>query len=361
LWSAIYDFQLSVPINNISKFQWHAHEMIYGYSMAVIAGFLLTAVRNWTGVQTLHGTPLLVLFSFWTIARVLFLFGTQYLFIAAFFDVAFALYLGFALAHPIIQVKQWRQLGILAKIILLTIGNMCFYLGAFNYIDNGLHWGIYGGLYIIIGLIMTLGRRVIPMFIERGVGYEVQLTNFRWVDISNIILVLVFFISELFLSNHILTAVMAFGLVITNTIRLYGWHTPGIWKVSLLWSLFISQVFIDIGFLLFAIASFLVISKNIAIHALAFGGVGIVTLSMMSRVSLGHTGRNINVPSILIKYALIALSVGAIFRVGFPLINSDYYLIWIIISQFLWITSFLLFAFVYAPILTQARVDGEPG
>ncbi len=103
------------------------------------------------------------------------------------------------------------------------------------------------------------------------------------------------------------------------------------------------------------------ISKNIAVHALAFGGIGIVTLSMMSRVSLGHTGRNINAPSILIKYALIALSVGAIFRVGFPLINSDYYLIWIVISQVLWITSFLLFAIVYAPILTQARADGQPG
>ena len=361
LWSAIYDFQLSVPINNISIFQWHAHEMIYGYSMAVIAGFLLTAVRNWTGVQTLHGAPLLILFSLWVIARILFLFGTQYLFVAAFFDITFALYLGFAVAYPIIQVKQWRQLAILSKIILLTIGNICFYMGFFGYLDNGVYLGIYGGLYLIIGLIMTIGRRVIPFFIERGVDYDVQLFNSRWIDISNIILILVFFISELFLNNHILTATMAFGLFITNTVRLYGWHTPGIWKAPLLWSLYISLVFIDIGFLLFAMTPFMAISKFIAIHALAFGGIGIVTLSMMSRVSLGHTGRNIKVPSNLIKYALITLSGGAIVRVGFPLINTDYYLIWMVISQFLWITSFLLFTIVYTPILTQARVDGQPG
>jgi len=317
LWSAVYDFQLSVPINNISIFQWHAHEMIYGYSMAVIAGFLLTAVRNWTGVQTLHGTALLILFCLWVIARILFLFGTQYIFVAAFFDITFALYLGFALAYPIIQVKQWRQLAILSKIILLTIGNICFYIGFFGYLDNGVYLGIYGGLYIIIGLIMTLGRRVIPMFIERGVEYEVTLANSRWIDISNIILILIFFISELFLNNHILTAAMAFGLFITNTIRLYAWHTPGVWKAPLLWSLFISLVFIDIGFLLFAIAYFTNVSKFIAIHALAFGGIGIVTLSMMSRVSLGHTGRNINAPSNLIKYALMSLSGGAIVRVVF--------------------------------------------
>ena len=111
---------------------------------------------------------------------------------------------------------------------------------------------------------------------------------------------LIFFVSELFLSNHALTASMALGLFITNTVRLYGWYTPGIWKIPLLWSLFTSLVFIDIGFLLFAVAHFTNISKFIAIHALAFGGIGIITLSMMSRVSLGHTGRNFNAPSILI-------------------------------------------------------------
>ena len=361
LWSAIYDFQFLVPINNISKFQWHAHEMIYGYSMAVIAGFLLTAVRNWTGVQTLHGAALFLLFGLWAIARVLFLFGTQFLCIAAYFDIAFALYLGFSVAYPIIQVKQWRQLAILTKIVLLTIGNVCFYLGAFNYIDNGIQWGIYGGLYIIIGLIMTIGRRVIPFFIERGVDYEVKLFNSRWIDISNIVLILVFFISELFLSNQVLTTIMAFGLFITNSIRLYFWHTPGIWKNPLLWSLFVSLLFIDIGFLLFGLIYFIGISRFIAIHALAFGGIGIITLSMMSRVSLGHTGRNINSPSGLIKYALIILSVGAIVRVCFPLINTDYYLTWIAISQVLWITSFLLFIIVYAPILSKASIDDQPG
>jgi len=156
------------------------------------------------------------------------------------------------------------------------------------------------------------------------------------------------------------SAMMAFGLFITNTTRLYCWYTPGIWKVPLLWSLFLSLIFIDIGFLLFALTLFTPISKFIAIHAFAFGGIGIITLSMMSRVSLGHTGRNINEPSVFIKYALIIFSFGAVVRVFFPLINNEYYLSWIVISQLCWITSFLLFTIVYAPILTQARIDGQP-
>ena len=104
---------------------------------------------------------------------------------------------------------------------------------------------------------------------------------------------------------------------------------------------------------------FLSISKFVAIHAFAFGGVGIITLSMMARVSLGHTGRSIKTPSKLIKNALFLLTLGAIVRVIFPLVNTNHYLIWIFISQIFWITAFLLFTIVYIPILTKERIDGK--
>jgi uncharacterized protein involved in response to NO len=359
LWVAVYNYQFPIPIENILISQWHAHEMIYGYCFAVIAGFLLTAVKNWTGLQTLHGIPLFILFILWLIGRVLFLFGTKLLLVAAFFDITFSVFLGFAIAFPIIKVKQWRQLGILSKIILFAVGNICFYAGALNYLDNGVHLSIYGGLYLVIALIMVISRRVIPFFIQRGVGYSIEIINFRSVDILNIIFLLVFLFSELFLSNQTLSSSMAFGLFVTNTIRLYFWHTRGIWVVPFLWSLYISLVFIDIGFLLFAMMPFLSISKFIAIHAFAFGGVGIITLSMMARVSLGHTGRSIKTPSKLIKNALFLLTLGAIVRVIFPLVNTNHYLIWIFISQIFWITAFLLFAIVYIPILTKERIDGK--
>ncbi len=172
-WMGIYAFKISIPINGITTFQWHAHEMIFGYSLAVISGFLLTAVRNWTGIQTVHGLPLFGIFCLWLIARVLFLFGSMFIEIAAVFDLLFILSVIIAIAAPIIQSKNWRQLGILSKLVFLAAANACFYFGNAGILEQGISWGIYGGLFLVIGLILTLGSRVIPSFIQNGVGYPV--------------------------------------------------------------------------------------------------------------------------------------------------------------------------------------------
>jgi len=357
MWSAIFHFQLPLTIQTISIFQWHSHEMIYGYSIAVIAGFLLTAVKNWTGVQTLYGKPLILLFSLWAAARLLFMFGTSYLFIAGIFDVLFLVFLIFAVSYPIIKVKQWKQLAILSKLILLMICNILFYLGALNVLDNGVFWGIYGGLYLIIGLILTIGRRILPLFIQNGVGYQVKLFNSNWLDISILLLFIAFSISELFLRSQILSSYLALVLFVVNAIRLIGWHTLGIWKKSLLWSLYLSFWFICFGFLLFAIG----VSKFIAIHAFAVGGIGIVTISMMSRVTVGHTGRDINKAPKAISYAFVILLFSAILRVVMPLLDIQNYVLWIGLSQGLWIIAFLIFTIIYLPMLMQPRVDGKLG
>ena len=341
--------------------QWHAHEMVYGYSVAVISGFLLTAVKNWTGEQTLHGPGLLGLFLLWAVARILFLFGTSFIFIAATFDMLFMLCLIPALAYPIIKVRQWKQLAILSKIILLTIGNGLFYLGAAGLFERGIYWGIYGGLLMIIALILTLGRRVIPFFIERGVGYPVQLVNHKWIDRSSLVLLLAFFIFFVFVGNRQISVAISLALFFITTIRLYGWHTPGIWKKPLLWSLFISFIFIDVGFLLFAISELLVIPTMLAFHAFSYGGIGIVTLAMMSRVSLGHTGRDIQSPPRILTLSFILLLVGGVCRVFLPIFDMSHYVTWILISQILWAVAYLIFVIAYAQILIKPRIDGQFG
>lgn len=342
-------------------FQWHAHEMIYGYSVAVIAGFLLTAVKNWTGIQTVHGLPLALIFCLWLIARILFLFGSQFINIAAIFDSLFIVAVIIAAASPIIQARNWKQLGILSKLVLLAVFNSFFYFGYAGILEQGLHWGIYGGLYLVIGLILTLGGRVIPFFTEGGVGYEVKLYNPKWTTLSGLLIFLVFFISELFLHNKNITGVASLGLFIVYSIRLIGWYTYGIWEKPLLWSLHIAMLFINVGFLLFALSAFTDISKFIAIHALAYGGIGVITLAMMARVALGHTGRNINEPPAVVKYLFITIILGAIVRVFFPMLLPEQYLIWIISSQALWLIAFLLFVITYAPILVTARIDNQFG
>jgi uncharacterized protein involved in response to NO len=361
LWMGVYAFQLPLQIEGISIFQWHAHEMIYGFTTAVIAGFLLTAVKNWTGVQTLHGLGLLGLFTLWAAGRILFLFGTRFMGLAATLDILFILSLVIAVAYPVVKVRQWKQMGIIAKLALLAIGNSCFYLGAAGFIDNGVYIGVYGGLYLIIGLMLTMGRRLIPFFVEVSVGYPVKLLNSKWLDLSSLVLFLVFFIVEVFIGNQPISTLLSMGLFMITSVRLIGWHTVGIWKQPLLWSLFIAFLLIDIGFLLMALLPFFNLSKLLAIHAFSFGGIGVATLSMMARVSLGHTGRNVKNPPGATTIALMALIVGSLFRVALPLMAASHYLIWILASQVLWIAAFLIFVIIYSPMLIKPRVDGQFG
>ena len=360
-WMGIFVFNLPLPISGLSTFQWHAHEMVFGYALAVIAGFLLTAVKNWTGMQTVYGLPLAFIFCLWLVARLLFFIGSTFIHIAAVFDLLFIFSIIVAVAYPIVKSKNWKQLGILSKLVLLAVANLCFYLGFLGFLEQGLYWGVYGGLYLVIGLILTLGSRVIPFFIQGGVEKPVQLYNPKWITILGLVIFLVFFVSELFLHNKNVTGIASTALFILYSVRLIGWYTSGIWKKPLLWSLFIAMIFINVGFLLFALSSFFGISKFLAIHAFAYGGIGLMTMSMMARVSLGHTGRNINEPPAMVKYMLALLMTGTIFRVFLPMVSTDFYLVWIILSQLLWLIAFLFFVITYAPILFRSRIDGQFG
>jgi len=361
LWLAFFLNLFTLPAGPISSFQWHAHEMIYGYAMAVIAGFLLTAVQNWTGLPTPKGIKLALLFSLWATARLLFSLGESYLIASAVCDLLFTTLLLVVLSRLIIQSKQHKQFAVIAKLLILLICNLLFFLGVYGYVEDGFLWGIYGGFYTVIGLILTIGRRVLPFFIERGVPKPVRLFNSKWLDLSSLFAILIFFISELVLKNQALSAYAALVVSGVNAIRLVGWHTPGIWKKSLLWSIYLSFWFICFGFLLFAGSYFFAIPKHLAIHALAYGGIGLATLSMMSRVALGHTGRDINKPAKVMTFAFVLFLMGVLFRVLLPLFDTVNYPSFIKISQLLWISAFVIFTLTYLPILLKARADGTSG
>lgn len=360
LWSAIYLFELPIAMESITSFEWHAHEMFYGYALAVISGFLLTSVRTWTRLPTAHGYVLLALFLMWVTARILLLFGTSYIQLAGIFDIAFSLCLSFLLTMRIAQVKQWKQLGIILLVLLLTACNIVFYLGAAGLIEHGVAWGIYGGLYIVVALILTMGRRVIPFFIERAEGGELQLFNAKWIDIVIPVSFLFFAINQVFSGQQEFSAYLALLLFIVNAIRLVGWHHPIIWKQSLLWSIYLAFWMITLGFLLIALSYFAAPyfpaeSALLATHAFTVGGIAIITLGMMSRVSLGHTGNNVYKPPRAVTYALLAIFLSAIVRVLLPHFSLLSYEILIGISQVLWIAAFLIFITIYAPILSSNK------
>jgi uncharacterized protein involved in response to NO len=361
LWMGIYGFGLDLDLGNLPAIFWHAHEMVYGYALAVIAGFLLTAIRNWTGIQTLQYKGLILLLILWAMARLTMLTGQTGIAVAAVFDLGFNLFLFGAALSPVIRVRQWKQVGIISKLLLMAIGNLLFYAGAIGWLNQGVYLGTYIGLFLVIALVLTMGRRVIPFFIEKGVPYPVKLRNSQWLDLISLFGFLAFALNQLFL-HHTIGVYLAVLLFVVTTWRLVYWHTPGIWSRPLLWGLYTALISIDIGFLLYALTAFFsAIHESLALHAMAFGGIGLVTLSMMSRVTLGHTGRDILQPSKWIAVAQGMLLLGLLFRIGLPLLFPQHYVILIITAQVFWILGFALFLIVNAPLLLRPRIDGAPG
>lgn len=361
VWFWLYQFGGELPMRSLPPITWHAHEMIYGYTMAVVAGFLLTAVSNWTNVRTLHGPLLIVLALVWLAARLMPGLGDAALVPMAVLDLLFLAGLSVALLHPIVKARQWPQIGVWSKVVLLLLSNALFYLGVFGTLENGVQWGLYSGLYLMVSLVLLMGRRVIPFFIERGVDEKVTLTNRAWLDVASLVLMLVFWIIEVFFVLPMISALLAASLFLLHGLRLLGWHTPGIWRKPLLWVLYLGYGWITVGFGLIALSKAGGINPMLAIHALVYGGIGMMTLGMMARVALGHTGRNVFAPPAVVTPMFLLLFAGALARVVAPVLMPQAYVPWMGAAQVLWMAAFALFAFVYAPYLVLPRVDGRYG
>jgi uncharacterized protein involved in response to NO len=199
------------------------------------------------------------------------------------------------------------------------------------------------------------------MFIERGVGYPVALKNRVWIDRSSLYVFVLFVIADVFWRNVPVTALLAGLLFAIHTIRLAGWYTRGIWNKPLLWVLYLGYGGATFGFLLKVLAPFTALSPSLALHAFAVGGVGLITAGMMARISLGHTGRDIQQHSRLLAPAFVSLFAAYCARVLLPMIAPQHYLFWVGIAQAAWLIAFALFIWIYAPILVKARTDGMPG
>jgi uncharacterized protein involved in response to NO len=361
IWGGVYVYGWPAPRLPFSPMYWHSHEMIFGYGMAVVAGFMLTAVRNWTQINTLKGFQLAGLATLWLAARLAGWSIPGQVLPMMVLDLLFDLWLVVVIFRPLLRAKQHNQLGIASKVVLLMLANLCFYLGVSGVLEHGVMWGLYSGLYVLLALIYSMARRVLPMFIERGVGYPVKLRNWVWIDRSGIYAFLLFLIADVFWQNVPVTAALAGFLFVIHSIRLVGWHTRGIWNKPLLWVIYVGYGGATFGFLLKALAPFTFLPPSLALHAFALGGIGIITAGMMARISLGHTGRNIQKYSRLLAPAFISLCAAYVARVLLPIIAPEHYLLWLGIAQAAWIIAFALLTWVYAPILVKRRIDGLPG
>jgi uncharacterized protein involved in response to NO len=261
----------------------------------------------------------------------------------------------------VFKARQWGQAGVIAIPVLLALAHGLFYAGVLGWMTHGAQAGLYLGLYLVVLLIFVMGRRVVPFFITKGVDAPVSIPERAWLDQAVLISLGAFIVAEVFLTQPVLTALLALAALVFQVIRLRDWHVAGIWRKPLLWSLYLAFVWIAVGFALKAAALVVPLNPFLATHAMAYGGIGLITLGMMCRVSLGHTGRNVFDPPAAVGWMLAILVAGAVVRVLLPLAWPGQHGLWIGLSQALWIAGFALFTWTYAAMLVRPRIDGRYG
>lgn len=359
-WLAVYQFHFYGMTGSLPPAWWHGHEMVYGYSAAVVTGFLFTAVQNWTGVPLPHGWPLFCYWLPWFAARLLFAFAPQWQVAAACCDLVFALGSLYGVARPVFAVKQWRQMGLVSKLFLLAVGQVLF-ISALLGFARGYVMSLYLGVFTILAIVLTIGRRVTPFFTERGVGYPFSPKNSDLLDRLCLVTFTLFFLLKVFTPWQAAASVFALATALANGWRLAGWYTFGIWHRPLLWSMFLSFGGMIFGFFLFFCQLFRPISDSLAMHALTLSGIGLLTLSMMGRVSLGHSGRNIHEPPRLLVAGLWLVCAAFVCRVILPLTVPAQMMLWVAAAQVLWVIAFCLLLHGYTRIWFSPRIDGKSG
>lgn len=343
-----------------SSIEWHGHEMVFGYVAAVVAGFLLTAVKNWTGRQTFSGVALLALAVLWLAGRILPLATYVPVWLVSGIDFAFIPALAVSIALPIIKARNHRNLIFIGVLTIYAMANALFHLGMLGLLPDGQRMGNYSGLFIVLILISIMGGRVIPFFIERGLDSGVKTSKWLTIEISSALSLLALGILYVLGKNSWITSALALAAAVIHAIRLVGWYQHGIWRKPLLWVLVLAYAWIVLGLLLLSIAGLGSVPDMLAIHAMTVGGIGLVTAGMMVRVSMGHSGRLLHAPDALVL-AFILLNLAAITRVFFPIAWPSHYLDAVIVSAWLWGIAFAIFVIRMAPVFWQPRVDGRPG
>jgi uncharacterized protein involved in response to NO len=333
----------------------HAHEMIFGFSAAVIAGFLLTAIGNWTGLQTLSGRPLAALFACWAAARLLWLAGLGGHPAAAAADLLFGSGLLAAASGPVVRARQWRQWAILLTLAGLPAANAAAYFLP----PEAVRSALLAGLYLTLLLVLLMLRRVLPFFIERAVA-GARLRQRAWLDTAILSGFPAFALADL-AGWRWPAAGLAAVLLPLFLLRLRDWHHPGLWLRPLLWVLYLGQGAITAGLALRAVQGVATLPPAFSLHAFAYGGLGLLTAGMMARVILGHTGRSVLEPPDGLCVVFTLLTAGAVARVLLPLLHAPLTVAWVLAAQLFWLLAFTLLLVLYARMLWQPRADGRPG
>lgn len=358
-WLPMFHGEFSVA-SVFSPRDWHVHEMLFGYLPAVIAGFLLTAIPNWTGRLPLQGAPLAILGLTWLAGRYVVALSDKVGWIGALIvDCAFLVLMTAAVAREIVAGRNWRNLKIVALLGLLALGNVGFHLEA--RFEGAALYATRLGIAIVLMLIMVIGGRIIPSFTRNWLLRQKPgrlPAAFGRFDVACLVLSGVGLAAWVVMPEDQLTGTALLAAAAANGVRLYRWAGERTLPDRLVLVLHVGYAFVPLGFLLGGLAAFDVTAPSAGIHAWAAGAMGILTLAVMSRASLGHTGRALEAsPALQAVYA--AALTAALVRIAAVLCDDPSGLL-LAVAALAWAAAFLGFAFIYAPILCLPRPVVRP-
>jgi uncharacterized protein involved in response to NO len=362
LWLAVVNGS-AAPNAYLQPSVWHAHEMTWGFVSAVVAGFLLTAVANWTKRETATGAPLAGLVLLWVAGRLaILLSGALPRGVPAAVDLAFLPAVALVLARPLLAAKSRRNFVVVAIVIALFAANLLVHLEALAVLPGG--WARRATLTsvdLIVLLILIIGGRTFPMFTRNATGVA-TIRNVPWLDRTCIAAMIALLLLEALMPAAEHASASLAGVVgLLAAARATHWGARHSLRDPLLWVLHVGYAWLVVGLLLRAAAGvFGVLPGSAATHALTVGSIGTLTLGMMARVSLGHTGRALLAPSPAAA-AGVAITLATLARVLVPWLAPAQYAVGLFAAGALWVLAFALFLVAYAPILCRPRVDGRPG
>jgi uncharacterized protein involved in response to NO len=336
---------------------WHAHEMLFGYTLAVVTGFLFTAVRNWTGQPTPSGGALAAFAALWIAGRVLVL--TPHDIAAAVVNAAFPVAVAMGIGIPMARSANTRNYFFIAILLTFGLAALALHLSYLRVLDLPVLMSLQLGLDLMVFVMAVMGGRVIPMFTNNGVP-GANATRHPIVEKLALGSVLVLLGAGLFRAPGGAMAIIALFAALAHAARLCLWEPWRTLRVPLVWVLHAAYAWIVVYLVLRALSALGLVAEPFAAHALTIGAIGGMTVGMMSRTSRGHTGRVLEAD----RYELgcfVLILCAAVIRVFGGMLLPGAYMATVVGAGICWSIGFALFAIRFWPVLSRPRLDGKPG
>jgi uncharacterized protein involved in response to NO len=336
---------------------WHAHEMLFGFALAVVVGFLLTAGRNWSGQPTPTGRPLMALAALWILGRVLVL--TPFGWAAALANVAFPLAAAFALGRSLIQGGSRRNDFFIGLLVAMSLAEAAIHLSQLG-VAPAIGWiAVQAGLDVLLFIISVMTGRVMPMFTNNGVP-GARAVSRRWINTLASGAIVLLLAADLLHANALLVAAVAGLGAAAQLLRCMLWKPWTTLRHPIVWVLHVACLWIPLHLALRALAQVGWVPASLATHALTVGAAGGLIVGMMTRTARGHTARPLQADRWDVSIYVLVLA-AAPMRVLLPWFAPSLTLHAIVCAALLWSIGFGLYAVRYWPVLTRPRLDGRPG